>query len=431
MSEPGASRTEKQAVLDLAARYVCPGRVSTFAMLGIQPVMGRREGHYFWDLDGRRLFDVHLNGGTFNLGHRNPEILAALHAAADRYDIGNHHLPSGPRARLAQALARGMPGDLRYTVFTPSASEANDVAIKSARKATGRRGIVSLLGSYHGHTGLSLAAGDVQNAAYFLSEGSPGDFVQVPFNDLPAMRAVLAGGDVAAVILETIPATYGFPLPAPGYLAGVKALCEECGTLYVADEVQTGLGRTGWMWAVEGYGVEPDILVTGKGLSGGLYPMAAAVLSERAGGWLADNGWGHVSTFGGAEIGCEVTLKVLEILARPGVLENARAMSDLLGAGLEDIRARHPFLVEIRRRGLVMGLRFDHELAGPMMTAAGYEVGLWAFFAAFERSVLQFKPGILIDRAECEELLGLVEEAIALCESRLGRGTSARPLRAP
>ena len=411
---------DKQTIVDLAARYVCPGRVETFKMLGTLPVMGRREGHYFWDLDGRRLFDVHINGGTFNLGHRHPEIVAALHEAADRYDVGNHHFPSGPRARLAEALARLTPGTLRYSVFAASASEANDIAIKTARKTTGRRKIVSLIGSYHGHTGLCLAAGDVKNAEYFLSDGPAGEFVQVPFNDLDAMRAALAGNDVAAVLLETIPATYGFPLPAPGYLSGVKTLCEQYGAVFVADEVQTGLGRTGTMWAIEGYGVEPDILVTGKGLSGGMYPMAAAILSERVAGWLGDNGWGHVSTFGGAEIGCHVALKVLEILERPGVIANATAMSDVLGAGLEAIRERHPLLVEIRRNGLVMGLRFDHDLGGPMMTAAGYEVGLWAFFAGFQRSVLQFKPGLLINEFECAELLGLVEEAITVCESRLG-----------
>jgi acetylornithine/succinyldiaminopimelate/putrescine aminotransferase len=187
----------------------------------------------------------------------------------------------------------------------------------------------------------------------------------------------------------------------------------------VADEVQTGLGRTGSMWAIAGYGVAPDVLVTGKGLSGGLYPMAAAVLSERVAGWLRDNGWGHVSTFGGAEIGCEVSRKVLEILERPGVLENAKAASERLGAGLDEIRARHPLLCEVRRSGLVMGLRLGHPLGGPALTAAGFEVGLWAFFAGYDRSVLQFKPPLLIDAAQCDELLGLLEEALALGERRL------------
>jgi len=421
MTQPVAPSFEKQAILDLAARYVCPGRVNTFKLLGTQPVMGRREGHYFWDIDGRRLFDVHINGGTFSLGHRHPEVVAALHEAADRFDVGNHHFASEPRARLAEALARIAPGSLRYSVFSPSGSEANDVAIKTARRATKRRRIVSLLGSYHGHTGLCLAAGDVKNAEYFLSDGPRSEFTQVPFNDLDAMRATLASGDVAGVMLEIIPATLGFPMPAPGYLSGVKALCEEYGALFIADEVQTGLGRTGMMWAVQGYGVEPDLLVTGKGLSGGMYPMAATLLSLRVAGWLEENGWGHVSTFGGSEVGCQVSLKVIEILERPGVLENAKLMSDALGRGLEAIRERHPLLVEIRRNGLVMGLRFDHEMAGPMLTAAGWEVGLWAFFAGYDRSVLQFKPGILLRSEDCDEVLGLLEQAIEGCERRLGR----------
>lgn len=421
MTQPVAPSFEKQAILDLAARYVCPGRVNTFKLLGTQPVMGRREGHYFWDVDGRRLFDVHINGGTFSLGHRHPEVVAALHEAADRYDVGNHHFASEPRARLGEALARIAPGSLRYSVFSSSGGEANDVAIKTARRATKRRRIVSLVGSYHGHTGLCLAAGDVKNAEYFLSDGPRSEFTQVPFNDLDAMRATLASGDVAGVMLEIIPATLGFPMPAPGYLSGVKALCEEYGALLIADEVQTGLGRTGMMWAVQGYGVEPDLLVTGKGLSGGMYPMAATLLSPRVAGWLEENGWGHVSTFGGSEVGCQVSLKVIEILERPGVLENAKLMSDALGRGLEAIRERHPLLVEIRRNGLVMGLRFDHEMAGPMLTAAGWEVGLWAFFAGYDRSVLQFKPGILLRSEDCDEVLGLLEQAIEGCERRLGR----------
>ncbi len=421
-SQAPTTSESKQEVLDLAARFVCPNRVETFQMLGSPPVMGRREGHYFWDFDGRKLFDVHINGGTFSLGHRNPEIVAALHEAIDRYDVGNHHFASEGRARLAETLARVSPGALRYSVFAASGGEANDIAIKSARWATGRRRIVSLIGSFHGHTGLSLPAGDVENAKLFLSDGAGREFEQVPFNDLAAMRKALAERDVAAVIMETIPATYGFPLPEKDYLSAVKSLCDEYGSLYIADEVQTGLGRTGKMWGVEWYGVEPDILVTGKGLSGGMYPIAAAVLSERAGGWLREKGWGHVSTFGGSEIGCHVALQVLKILERPGVLENVQEMSEYLGEGLLRLQQHHPFLKGIRRCGLVIGLEFDNPLGGVLMSAAGYEVGLWAFFAGFERSVLQFKPGILIERNECDELLLLLEKAICLCEERLEAG---------
>jgi putrescine aminotransferase len=279
---------------------------------------------------------MHLNGGTFNLGHRNPEVVAAMVSASAEVDIGNHHFVSMDRVRLAEQLAHLTPEGLSYSVFSASGSEANDVAIKTARRATGRRKIVSLAGGFHGRTGLSGAAGDDTSARYFLSE-SP-EFVSVPFADLGAMRRVLQGHDVAAVIMETIPATYGFPIPPPDYLSGVRALCDEYGTLYIADEVQTGLGRAGALWAIERFDVIPDILVTGKGFSGGMYPIAAAVVNDRASTWLHEYGWGHVSTFGGSELGCRVAGKVLEISTREEVRRNVAALTEKFSTGLQCIR---------------------------------------------------------------------------------------------
>lgn len=412
---------EKRKVLDLAARHVCPNRVEMLGALGVDLVIGRREGYCIWDLDGRELLDFHLNGGVFNLGHRNTEVIAALRDALDTLDIGNHHFPSAARAELAAALARTAPGDLPYAVFAPSGGEAIDVAIKTARHATKRRKVVSARKGYHGHTGLALAAGDERAAAFFLSQGSPGEFVHVPFNDLSAMEEALCTNDVAAVVLETIPATSGFPMPEDGYLPGVKALCERHGAIYIADEVQTGLGRTGPLWACEGFGVEPDILVTGKGLSGGIYPIAAALLSPRVAGWLHEDGWGHVSTFGGAELGCRVALKVLEITTRPEVAKNVATVSERLGTGLEAIRRRYPdWFLEIRRRGVVMGLRFADERGAMLMAKCLYEEGIWAMFAGFDPSVLQFKAGLLVDAAYCDEALKRFEAGIARCVAMRG-----------
>src|SRR3990172_9320762 len=153
---------EKQRVLELSARHVCPNRVASLGALGVDLVIGRREGYRIWDLDGRELLDYHLNGGVFNLGHRNPELVAALRDALDTLDVGNHHFPSVARAELAAALARVAPGGLRYAVFAPSGSEAIEVALKTARRATGRRRVVSLRKGYHGITGLALAAGDAR-----------------------------------------------------------------------------------------------------------------------------------------------------------------------------------------------------------------------------------------------------------------------------
>jgi len=407
----------KRRVLALAHEYVIPGRVEAFLGMGIPLVIGRREGYRLWDIDGHELMDFHLNGGTYNVGHRNPVVLQALETALQSLDIGNHHFPSPARAELAEKLAACTPGDLHYTVYAASGSEAVDVAIKSARRFTGRRKIVAIASGYHGRTGLSGAAGDDTTARYFGSD-YPGEFVKVPFDDLDAMHHALQSNDVAAVILETIPATYGFPVPSDGYLPGVARLCRDFGALYIADEVQTGLGRTGYLWGVEAWGVEPDILITGKGLSGGLYPIAAAVLSKPVGAWLTDNGWGHVTTFGGAEPGCVVGSVVLDMCRAPQALAGATQTSDYLYAGLIDIRSRHGFLQDIRRKGLVMGLVFEAPTGGMQMMSALYQHGIWAIFAGFDHSVLQFKPGLFIDRAYCDEALTRFEAALQAAKGK-------------
>jgi acetylornithine/succinyldiaminopimelate/putrescine aminotransferase len=407
---------EKRRILDSATAHVCPNRVRTFEAIGVDLVIGRREGYRFWDVDGHELLDFHLNGGVFNLGHRNPELVATLRNALDTLDVGNHHFPSAARADLAEALVKTMPGDLAYVVFAPSGGEAIEIAIKTARHATRRRKIVSIAKGYHGHTGLALAAGDERFSKLFLSEGEPGLFVQVPFNDLDAMESALSGGDVAAVLMETIPATYGFPLPAAGYLPGVKRLCERFGSVYIADEVQTGLGRTGRMWGVECFDVAPDILVTGKGLSGGLYPISAAVLGRKVAGWLDSDGWGHVSTFGGAELGCAVASKVLEITTRPTLLPRVADVSERLFAGLERLRGESSgWMVEIRRQGVVMGIRFADPGGAMKMSKALYDAGLWAMFAGLDPSVLQFKAGLLVDDAYCDEALARFEDGMHRC----------------
>jgi acetylornithine/succinyldiaminopimelate/putrescine aminotransferase len=401
----------KRKALELNHTYLMPNRVELWAGAGVPLVIGRREGYRFWDLDGHELQDLHLNGGTYNLGHRHPEILAALVEALETLDVGNHHFPSEVRGRLAARLAELAPGELHYSVLTPSGSEANDVAIKSARHATGRRKIVSLEAGFHGESGLSGAAGDDSSAAYFLSD-YPDEFAKVPFGDLDAVEAALAGGDVAALLIEPIPATFGFPIPDEQYLPGLREACDRHGTLLVADEVQTGLGRTGRLWAVDAFGVEPDMLITGKGLGGGLYPIGAVLMSRRVGEWLHERGWGYVSTFGGSELGCAVALRALELCAAEKTTRNVAELSQHLAAGLTDLRSRHPFLCDVRQKGLVVGLGFDAPNGAMQMSAALYPLGLWAMFAGFDRRYLQWKTGLLADRAYVDEALEKLETAL-------------------
>jgi len=421
---PADASPAKGAVLLGAHRHLIPNRLEAFERVGVSIVMGRREGYRFWDIDGRELMDFHLNGGTFNLGHRNPEIVAALVEGLETYDVGNHHFPSVPRAALAERLtACSFGAALPYVVFTPSGSEANDVAIKSARRATGRRRIVAFDCAYHGRSGLSGAAGDPSNARSFASD-LPDEFVTVPFGDLDAMEQAFAASDVAAVLAEVIPATAGFPMPTDDYYPAVRELCDRHGTLLIADEVQTGLGRTGDVWAIDGWGVVPDILVTGKGLSGGVYPISATLLDERAGRWLHEDGWGYVSTFGGSELGCIVGQKALELSTAPDALANARAMGSYFRERLERLAASYPYLAEVRQRGVVMGIRFADRNGALRMSGALYEQGVWAMFSGFDTSVLQWKPGLLIDQTYADEALARFERALATVQEQHGAGRS-------
>src|SRR5579872_5484402 len=333
----------KQDMLAKSIEYWNPDKTQFWIDSGVPLVIGRREGYYLYDVDGKRLIDMHLNGGTYNLGHRNPEVVEAVTEAMECFDIGNHHFPSLARTALAERLVATAPAGadgkpaLTKVMYGSGGGEAIDIALKSARHATGKRKIVSIAKAYHGHTGLAVATGDERFATLFLAD-RPDEFAHVPFNDLAAMEDALRGRDVAAVIMETIPATYGFPLPAPGYLEGTKRLCEQHGALYIADEVQTGLMRTGELWAITKHGIAPDILVTGKGISGGMYPVSAVLVSEAAAGWLSEDGFAHMSTFGGAELGCVAALKTLEITCRPEIRSMVFYIADLLGAGLRRIQ---------------------------------------------------------------------------------------------
>jgi acetylornithine/succinyldiaminopimelate/putrescine aminotransferase len=404
---------DKAAVLEDAVTYWNPGKTRFWQQADVPLVIGRREMYYIYDLSGHRLIDCHLNGGTYNLGHRNPEVIDALIEGAKEFDIGNHHFPAVMRSALCRRMAEVTPDPLQYTVLGSSGGEAIDVALKCARYATKRRKIVSIIKAYHGHTGLAVGTADAKYAAPFLMQ-RPDEFIHVPYNDLDAMEKALARHDVACVIMETIPATYGFPMPAPGYLQGVRDLCTQTGALYVADEVQTGLMRTGNMWGVETFGIVPDILVTAKGLSGGIYPITATTMIPAAANWMNEDGFAHIATYGGSELGCVVALKVLEIITRPAVRENVRTISGYLRAGLDRIRAENSdFFTGIRQSGVVMGLEFGARPDGAMPVMRHlYRHGIWAIFSALDPRVLQFKPGLLCDIELCDDILNRMEAGI-------------------
>ena len=420
MTEELISFASKQDMLAKSKQFWNPDKTQFWIDSGVPLVIDRREGYFIYDVEGKRLIDVHLNGGTYNLGHRNPEVAAAVTAAMQRFDIGNHHFPSLARTALAEALISTAPDGLTKVMYGSGGGEAIDIALKSARHATKKRGIVSVAKAYHGHTGLAVATGDERFATLFLAD-RPDEFSHVPFNDLEAMEAALKARDVAAVIMETIPATYGFPLPLPGYLKAVKSLCERHGALYIADEVQTGFMRTGEMWGIQKAGVEPDLMVIGKGVTGGIYPISCVVVTEECSAWLKEDGFGHISTGGGAELGCVVALKVLEICGRPEVRSMLHYIADRFRTGLRAIQELYPdWLVGIRQDGVVMGLEFDHPQGAKLVMRRLYEHGVWAIFSTLDPRVLQFKPGILMTPDLVDEVLDRAGVAIGKALADVG-----------
>jgi len=402
----------KQNAIRAYRDHVSSGKAAFFEKYGMDFVMGRREGPYLWDIDGnKRLFNLHCNGGVFNLGHRNAELIDVMKEALEELDIGNHHLISKTRSELAQLISDLMPSDLDYTVFGVGGGEAVDLAFKVARAHTGRINIISATGGYHGHTGLAMAAGDEKYRAPFGPQ--PPGFLQVPFGDMEALASV-AGHDTAAVILETIPATLGIVIPTKEYLQSVRELCYKHGVVLILDEVQTGLGRTGKLWAFEHFDIEPDIVVLGKGLSGGLYPITATVIRKQLESVFHKDPFIHISTFGGAEIGCVIARRVLEISSTPLFLDHVNELAGRFSEGISGLRKKYPRMLKgLRQLGLMMGLEFKDELSGPLVTKTAYDHDLLLIYANNDPSVCQFLPPLGMGLEQVDWIITRLDKALA------------------
>ncbi|MFO7665761.1 MAG: aspartate aminotransferase family protein [Desulfobacterales bacterium] len=416
-SEKKSNQTDsKKRVIDLFRDHVSSGKAEFFKKYGMDFVMGRREGPFLWDMDGRkRLFNLHCNGGVFNLGHRSNELVNVLKESLEEVDIGNHHLISRERAELAFLISELMPGDLDYTIFGVGGGEAVDLAFKIARAYTGKPRIISARGGYHGHTGLAMAAGDEKYRTPF---GPPASgFVQVPFGDPDALFAA-AGKDMAAVILETVPATLGIVIPPPGYLEAVRAFCTKHDIILILDEVQTGLGRTGRLWGFEHFGIIPDIVVIGKGLSGGIYPISATVIRKPLESVFHADPFIHISTFGGSEIGCRVASRVLQISSAPDFLDHVNNLSLRFEAGVAMLKEKHPeYLRGFRQLGLMMGLKHADEISGPILTKAAYDNDLLMLYANNDTSVCQFLPPLVMEEEQVDWVIDRLDKALYSAES--------------
>ena len=345
---------------DLHRRYVNPQMVRVLEVLDFNRNYVSGEGAYLLDEEGRRVLDFLSGFGVFNVGRNHPEIKRVLHDLLDlntanlvQMDLG---LLSG---LLAEALAQATPAGLDAVFFTNSGTEGVEGALKFARVATGREKIIFCRRAFHG---LTLGALSVNGNAEFRSRYGP--FLPgceaVPFNDLAALEVALSGHDVAAFIAEPIQGK-GVFIPDDEYFPGVRRLCDATGTLFIADEVQTGLGRTGRMFAIDHWQVTPDILVVSKGLSGGLVPVGAIITRREIHGRVfdtMDRCFAHSNTFGQNDLAMAAGLAALHVLESEGLVQRAAEQGAALLRGLAQLVERYEMLHEVRGKGLMIALQF-------------------------------------------------------------------------
>lgn len=344
---------------DLHSKHLNEMWVRVLKTIGYDVGFVRGSGQYLFDRDGARYLDLLSGWGVFAVGRNHPSLRAALTnvIAADLPNLVQLDV-SVPAALLAERLLSYAPY-LDKVFFANSGAEAVEAAIKFARAATGRAGLVHCAHSFHGLTygALSLNGDDVFKKGF----GPLAPHVrEIPFDDLAALDEALRGRDVAAFFVEPIQGK-GVNIPDDDYLAGAAALCRKYGTLFVADEIQTGLGRTGRFFAIDHYGVEPDLVIVAKALSGGHVPVGA-VLTRK---WVFDKVFDrmdravvHGSTFGKNDLAMAAGLATLEVLESERVVENAAAKGERLLAAFREMAERYELVADIRGKGLMIGVEF-------------------------------------------------------------------------
>ncbi len=427
--------------LDLASRHLDPSLVDVLGILGLDASYTSAKGSYLYDANGHAYLDFHTGEGFASLGHNHPDVRATLHAtlAADLLDgVQIHYSPLA--GMLAEALCERLPSQLEAVFFTSAGAEAVDTAMKFARAATGRSRLISCESGFHGVTlgPLSLVGDE------FFKEGFgpllPG-CERVPFGDLERLEAALRAKDVAAFILEPIQGRM-VTLPPEGYLRGAQELCRRYGTMFVLDEIQTGLGRTGRWFALEHWGLEPDFVLVGKALSGGYMPVAAMVTSreiyQRAVGTL-ERSYVHQSTFGRNRLSMAAGLATLRIIERDGLLGHTARVGALLRDGLLELQRRHEMIKEVRASGLMIGI----ELGAPSTRTARLSwrlihlasEGLFPqliviplhrdhrviTMAAGKNDVIKFLPPLTLSESEAQGFLGALDTVLAECQSSSSR----------
>jgi 4-aminobutyrate aminotransferase/(S)-3-amino-2-methylpropionate transaminase len=375
----------------------------------------RASGANVWDVDGNRYVDLLAGFGVAPLGYGQAEVLTRASRQAGRLSSALADVyPAEVKVELLEALERRLPGDLGCTILSSSGSDAVESALKTALRATGCPGVVAFEGAYHG---LGLGALDVTHRDHFRAPFEarlPKETHFVPWGDADAARDAVRVGGFGAILVEPIQGRGGIRTPPAGFLPELRRIADEAGVLLVADEVYTGLGRTGHWLACEADGVLPDVVALGKALGGGFPISACAGRPHVMRRWGASSGEAlHTSTHLGNPVGCAMALAVLELIERERLLERVRSAGAAAIARLERDLADCAGVVDVRGRGFMIGIELDSPASADRVIGAALRSGWILIGESEDLRVLSLTPALNISQSLLESGLDRIVELCA------------------
>ena len=407
-------------------------------------VMDHGKGSEVWDVDGNRFLDFMAGIAVTSTGHAHPKVVKAIQEQAEQFLHISSDFYHVKWIELAEKLDEIAPfNEAAVSFMTNSGTEAVETAIKLARYHTGRANFVGFTGAFHGrtmgavtftasktayHGGFYPLMNGVVHAPFpnpyrpVLDQKSGEDYGEtvVRYIEDQILGHILPPDEVAGVLVETIQGEGGYIVPPPGFFPALRKLCDKYGILLIVDEVQSGMGRTGKWWAIEHFGIEPDIVTAAKGIASGM-PLGACIARQSVMDW--DRG-SHGNTYGGNPLVCAAALATIELI-QDGYLANAAEVGQYTLDALEEIQARHPSMGDVRGKGLMIGVEFvnDRKSKEPAKQLAdrvgelAFERGLLTLGCG--KSVIRVAPALSITKTEVDEGLKIFEEAVTLAEKEL------------
>jgi len=365
------------------------------------------QGARVWDENGGEYLDFVAGWAVNSLGHCHPAVAEAVTEQVHTLIQTSNQFYTIPQIRLAELLVRNSCMDKVF--LCNSGAEATEGAVKLARRygklhLNGAYEVITAAGSFHGRT-LAMTAATGQPKFHQPYIPLPSGFINVEYNNIDTIKAATTD-QTCAVMLEPIQGEGGVNIPADGYLAQVRAWCDEKGILLILDEIQTGIGRTGTLFTYEQYGVEPDIMPLAKGLGSGM-PIGAILARDRASVFVPGE---HGSTFGGNPVTCAAGYATLKFVIDNDIADNAKKVGEYFISGLGKLKSKYPFITDVRGRGLLVAMEFDREIA-QQVSAACLERGL--LVNRLKPNALRFMPPLIIGNAEADEALDIMDKALS------------------